>query len=217
MIDPHRDQPVLRAGATLEGAKAAMILLHGRGAGAEDILGLAGHLDREEIAYLAPEAAGWTWYPHPFMAPVATNEPWLSSALQLVDRLVGEVVAAGIPLARLVLLGFSQGACLASEYAARKGGRFGGIAVLSGGVIGPTVEEQRYSHQLAGTPVLFGCSDVDPHIPVDRVNASAELFRARGAEVTERIYRGMGHSVNEDELVWVRGAVDKLLGLADQA
>lgn len=209
MLDPHQGQPVLQAGAALNEAKVATILLHGRGAGAEDILGLATYLDRPGVAFLAPEAVGRVWYPHPFMAPVATNEPWLTSALEFIDRLVGEVEQAGVTRDRLVLLGFSQGACLASEYAARQGGRFGAVAVLSGGVIGATVEPALYS-SLAGTPVLFGCSDVDPYIPVGRVRESAALYRDLGAEVSEQIYPGMGHTVNEDELAWVAEVLGRI-------
>ena len=212
MIDPHRGQPVLHAGAPLAEAGAAAILIHGRGAGAEDILGLAAYLDRPGVAFMAPEAAGRTWYPHPFMSPLAVNEPWLTSALLWVGRLVDEVAAAGIGAEKLVLLGFSQGACLTSEYVARNGRRYGAVAALSGGLIGPLIEPQRYPNGLDGTPAFFGCSDVDPHIPVERVKQTAALYRERGAVVTENIYRGMGHSVNEDELMWVRAAIDRIVG-----
>lgn len=210
MIEPHKDQPILRAGAALDQAPAAMILMHGRGAGAEDILGLAEHLDRPDLAYLAPEAADRTWYPYRFTAPLDANQPGLDSALELLTDLIAEVAAAGIPAERLILLGFSQGACLVSEFAAHTGGRFGAIAALSGGVIGPTLEAGRYRGNLAGTPALFGCSDIDPHIPLTRVQETTALYQRLGAAVTERIYPGMGHSVNEDELNWVQAAIDQI-------
>ena len=206
--DPHSGQPLLAAGAPLSSAKRAVILVHGRGAGAADILGLAGRFDFPEVAYLAPQAANSVWYPHRFMEPTERNEPWLSSALAVLQRLVGELVEAGIEPERVLLLGFSQGACLASEYAARNPRRYMGIAALSGGLIGDRVDVDRTSGSLDGTPALFGCSDVDPHIPLARVKASAEVYRGLGAVVSERIYPGMGHTVNEDEIAWVR----KLIG-----
>ena len=209
---PHRGQPVLAAGRPLDEAEAAMILVHGRGAGAEDILSLAGELGRPELAYLAPQAAGYTWYPYTFMTPMEQNEPGLSSGLEVLGDLVRHLEAHGIPAERTVLLGFSQGACLSLEYAARNARRYGGVVALSGGLIGPPGTPRDYAGTFKGTPVFLGCSDRDPHIPKARVDESAEVFRRMGAEVTERIYPAMGHTVNEDELSFVRDLVRTLVG-----
>jgi predicted esterase len=210
--DPHRDQPVLTAGAALAGARAAVILVHGRGAGAADILGLSEVIERPELAYLAPEAARRVWYPNSFMVPVADNEPWLTSALAVIDRLVAEVGAAGIPPERVAILGFSQGACLSVEYAARHPRRYGAVLALSGGLIGAQVSADGYTGSLAGTPVFFGCSDVDPFIPLDRVLESVAIMKERGATVTERIYPGAGHTIVPDEIENVRRLLDAIPG-----
>lgn len=201
---PHYGQPVLTAGTPLEQARAAVIMVHGRGASAGDILGLADHLNRPDLAYLAPQAAASTWYPNRFIAPLASNEPWLSAALATVGELVARLEAAGIPAERTVLLGFSQGACLALEYAARNARRYGGLVGLSGGLIGPDGTPRDYPGSLAGTPVFLGCSDVDFHIPLERVRESSRVLQGLGGDVTERIYPGMDHTVNEDELSFVR-------------
>ncbi len=202
--DPHRDQPVLRAGAALDAAAAVMIMLHGRGATAENILGLMDELDHSDYAYLAPQAAGNTWYPYTFLAPLVNNEPYLSSALAKVENVLAMVVAAGIPAGRILLLGFSQGACLASEFVARNARRYGGLVALSGGLIGPDGTPRDYHGQLSGTPIFLGCSDIDPHIPKERVLESAEVFRVMGGDVTARLYPQMGHTINPDELEMVR-------------
>ena len=186
-----------------ETPRAAMVLLHGRGDSAQGILSLVDHLEAPRWAFVAPQAAGHTWYPNRFVAPIASNEPWLSSALQAVTETLEAIQGAGVPPERTVILGFSQGACLALEFAARTGGRFGGVAALSGGLIGETLDEARYQ-ALEGTPVFIGCSDVDAHIPVGRVHESAALLGTLGASVDKRIYPNFGHSVNEDELEAVR-------------
>lgn len=204
MSQLHQGQSVLAAGKPLEEAKAAMILLHGRGSDARDILSLAGEFEQPEFAYIAPNAAGNTWYPNRFIAPLESNEPWLSSALQAISDLLAHVEQAGIPAEKTMLLGFSQGACLALEYAARNPQRYGGVAGLSGGLIGPQGMTFNYPGSLTDTPVFLGCSDVDFHIPVERVRESAEVFRTLGASVDERIYPGMGHTVNTDEIDAVR-------------
>jgi phospholipase/carboxylesterase len=203
-MEPHEGQLVLRTGPELESSAAAMIMIHGRNAGPENILDLAGHFRHPRFTYLAPAAAGGTWYPFSFLAEIERNEPGLSSGLSVIDALIHTIEGKGIPKSRIVLLGFSQGACLSSEYAARHAGRFGGVVALSGGLIGPpgTVWENPGSFE--GTPVFLGCSDVDPHVPKARVDESAAVFRRMGATVTERIYPGMGHQVNEDELEFVR-------------
>jgi phospholipase/carboxylesterase len=203
---PHRGQPVLTTGAPLTEAAAAMIMVHGRGATAESILTLAAEFERPDIAYLAPQAVANTWYPYSFLALVEQNEPWLSSALATVGRALDAVEQAGFPAERTFLLGFSQGACLSLEYVARNPQRYAGVAGLSGGVIGPLGSERKAppGHPLDGTPIFLGCSDVDPHIPVERVHETTVLMRAMGAAVTERIYRGMGHTINQDEIDHIR-------------
>lgn len=208
--DPHADQPVYRTGADLDGARAAMVLIHGRGASAEDILGLAGEWRRQDVAYLAPQAAGGTWYPHRFLAPLPANEPYLTSALRAVQSVVRLIESYALPADRIVLLGFSQGACLAAEYAARNAQRYGGVVVLSGGLIGPPGTPRDYPGSLDATPAFFGCSDVDPHIPQSNVDASAEVFSRLGAAVDKRIYPGMSHTVNQDELDAVGAMLDAL-------
>lgn len=204
-----------QAGVPLEQARAAMILLHGRGASARDILTLAAELQVPGWTYLAPEAAGGQWYPERFTAPLEANEPWLSSALRLVGE-VARLIESSLPLDRLVLLGFSQGACLALEYAARNARRYGGVVGLSGGLIGPDMGPRDYMGSLDGTPVFLGCSDVDPHIPRERVEHAAAVLGALGGGVTARIYPRLGHSVNADELDCVR-ALAAGVGGADEA
>lgn len=201
----HRGQPLLAAGRPLAEAETAMVMVHGRGGSAEDILGLSVELRRPELAYVAPQAAGHSWYPYSFMAPMERNEPGLSSALELLGDLVAHLEAGGIPAERIVLLGFSQGACLSLEFAARNAKRYGGVVALSGGLIGPPGTSRDYAGSFGGTPVFLGCSDRDPHIPKERVDESAQVFERMGAAVTERIYPAMGHTINEDELEYVRG------------
>lgn len=210
--DPHAGAEVLAAGRPLEGAPLAMLLLHGRGATAEGILGLADAIRRPALAYVAPQAVGHTWYPRSFLSPIEQNEPWLSSALLCVDRTVDRILAAGVPAERLLLLGFSQGACLTLEYAARHPRRFGGIAALTGGLIGPDGTPRDYPGSLDGTPVFIGSADPDPHIPVERVHESERVLRSMGADVTVRIYPGMGHTVSADEVREVQKLVDRAAG-----
>lgn len=208
---PHQGQPVLAAGEPLDRARAAMILVHGRGATADSILMLADELNQPGFAYLAPQASGNTWYPNPFMAPIASNEPWLSSALRTLKTLLERLNQAGLPAERTMLLGFSQGACLALEFAARNARRYGGLVGLSGGLIGPDGTPRDYPGSLADTPVFLGCSDVDFHIPKERVQHSAEVLRQLGGIVTMRLYPNMGHTTNEDELNAVKGLMAALL------
>lgn len=208
---PHKGQPIARAGLPLADAEAVMIMLHGRGASAENILELAGELDVPGFAFLAPQAAGGAWYPYSFLAPLEDNEPWLSSALEAVDTAIARAVLAGHEPKQIVLLGFSQGACLMLEYAARHAQRYGGLVGLSGGLIGPEGTPRTYAGSLAGTPTFLGCSDVDPHIPKLRVEESEAVLRGMGADVTARLYAGMGHTVNMDEINAVRGIMRGIL------
>lgn len=198
--DPHARQAVLSSGPKPADARLTMMLVHGRGGSAEDILALAGELRLEDVAYLAPRAAGNTWYPYSFLAPIPRNEPGMSSAFRLLSGLVESLHDEGVDSRHLAWLGFSQGACLTLEYVARHARPYAGVFALSGGLIGPPGTPRKYAGSLAGTPVFMGCSDIDPHIPLERLRESAEVFRRMGASVDERIYPGMGHIVNQDEL-----------------
>jgi phospholipase/carboxylesterase len=201
---------VRRAGAPLNAARAAMILVHGRGGPAEDMLGLADAFDARGIAFLAPQARSGSWYPQSFMAPIAQNEPHLSHALKTLSDVVADLERQGMPAEKIVLAGFSQGACLALEFAARHARRFGGVAGFSGGLIGPEGAPSRYAGSLAGTPVFLGCSDVDFHIPLSRVNETAKVLAALGGNVTEIIYPGMGHTIVQDEIDHVQTILNGL-------
>jgi predicted esterase len=202
---PHEGQPLVSLGPPLGSGRAAMIMVHGRNAEPRNILELAGVLRQPDFTYLAPAAAGRTWYPNSFLAEIASNEPGISSGIEVIRRLVEQVVEAGIPRRRIILLGFSQGGCLASTFAVRHADRFGGVVALSGGLIGPPGTRWEYGGGFDGTPAFFGCSDVDAHVPKARVEESAAVYARMGAAVTTRIYPDMGHTVNEDELEFVRG------------
>jgi predicted esterase len=195
---------VLRRGPEPAAARLAVILVHGRGASANDILNLADELHLDDVAWLAPEAAGRTWYPYSFLSPIERNEPGITSGLTVLNGLVEELGRSGIAADRTALMGFSQGACLSLEFAARFARRYAAVVGLSGGLIGPPGTPREYVGSLAGTPVFLGCSDIDAHIPVERVHESTEVFRRLGARVDERIYPGMGHTVNDNELEAVR-------------
>jgi predicted esterase len=200
----HQGQPVRTAGAELETATAAMVMIHGRGATAESILTLVPAIDTPGFAYLAPQAAGNTWYPNSFLAPIPSNEPGISSGLAAIEDVLQRISAAEIPPERTMLLGFSQGACLSLEYAARHARRYGGIAGLSGGLIGPDGTPRNYPGSFDGTPIFLGCSDVDSHIPAARVRETDAVLGKMDAVVTMRLYPGMGHTVNDDEVKHVR-------------
>ncbi|MGO4684518.1 alpha/beta hydrolase [Hyphomicrobium sp. 2TAF46] len=195
---------VIGAGAPIGAARAAMIMVHGRGASARSILELAGAFDARDVAYIAPEAQSGSWYPYSFMSPISRNEPYLTNALQTLSGVVEDLEREGVPSERIVLLGFSQGACLALEFAARNARRFGGVIALSGGLIGPEGTPRNYPGSLAGTPVFLGCSDVDSHIPLARVHESTDVLRKLGGDVTEKIYPGMGHTIVQDEVDHVK-------------
>jgi phospholipase/carboxylesterase len=198
--DPHCDQPVRTVGAGLEQAAAAVILLHGRGASAEDILGLATEMYDERVVYLAPQAADHRWYPLSFMAPIRENEPWLSSALAKVGSIVKQAVDAGISQEKIFICGFSQGGCLSAEFAARNPAQYGGVISFTGGLIGPPDADLHHSGSFAGMPALFSSGDPDPHVPWSRVVASADQFRAMGAEVQLQRYAGRPHTVLPQEI-----------------
>lgn len=204
---PEVDLHVIATGESLEQAKAAMIMLHGRGASAEDILLIVPEIQHPGFAYLAPQASNNSWYPNSFLAPLQANEPYLSQSLSEVSNLVTHISEAGIPYERIFLLGFSQGACLALEYAARNARRYGGVAGLSGGLIGPDHLERDYQGSLEGTPIFLGCSDRDPHIPKHRVEHTAQVLGEMDASVSMRLYPYMGHTINEDELSKVRDMI----------
>jgi len=205
--DPHAGQPVLQSGPSPKDARLVAIMLHGRGASAEDILGLADQFSATDVAYVAPQAAASTWYPYSFLAPIAQNEPWLGSALRVVAGLAENIALQGVPAERLVVMGFSQGACLTLEFAARHARRYAAVVAFTGGLIGPPGTARDYTGDFAGTPVFIGSSDLDPHVPLERVQESTAVFRRMGATVDERIYARMGHTINADELQ----AVDALL------
>ena len=197
--DPHAGQPRYWRGPAPSESRLAAILLHGRGGSAEDMLVLAEEFGASDISYVAPEASGHTWYPYSFLMPFDQNEPHLTSALRLVSRVLDELDRNGMPSARVAIVGFSQGACLALEFVARHPRRYAAIIGFSGGLIGPRGTPREYSGTLDGTPVFLGCSDVDPHIPLERVHETAAVFGRLGAAVDERIYPQMGHTVNRVE------------------
>lgn len=207
----HKDQYLIHYGAVLDDADAVMIMLHGRGSSAQDIISLAYEIDFPNIAYLAPQAKDNSWYPLYFLSPIEKNEPYLSSSLTELDSIVEMVLQKGFATEQIYLLGFSQGACLGLEYAARNPKKFGGIFGLSGGLIGEFLNQNNYSGNLESTDVFLGCSDIDPHIPLNRVNDTEEIFKKLNANVTKRIYKGMDHTVNEDEINFVRTLLRKKL------
>jgi phospholipase/carboxylesterase len=198
--DPHRDTPVLQFGTPLEEAAGVVILLHGRGGSAEDILSLANDLYRPQLAYLAPQAAGNSWYPYSFLAPVAQNEPWLASALRKIETMLRMANAAGVSSDRVVIGGFSQGACLATEFVASHPRRYAGLIAFTGGLIGPPEADLTHAGDLAGTPAFFGSGDPDPHVPWQRVQESARILTGMGAAVTIRQYRNRPHTISAEEI-----------------
>ena len=208
-MTPLRD--IAMSGAPLARAKAVTVLLHGRGASAESMLALAEPLAQPDLACIAPQAPGGSWYPYSFLAPITQNEPHLSRSLATVGDLLTTLSAQGFNTDRVILLGFSQGGCLALEYAARNARRYGGVIGLSAGLIGPEGTPRDYHGSLAGTPTFLGCSNIDGHIPLNRVQESSRMLRGLGGDVVERIYPGLGHTINEDELRHVRGILADLL------
>ncbi|HTE27535.1 alpha/beta hydrolase [Flavitalea sp.] len=192
---------ILTGGKKLSEAKKALIMIHGRGADANDILGLAKYLAVSDFALLAPEATNNTWYPQSFLAPKSLNEPWLSSALSMIKETVKEIVAAGIPESSIYFLGFSQGACLTLEYVAQNATKYGGVVAFTGGLIGDKIDRSIYKGDFAKTPVFIGTSNPDPHVPVERVNATANILSEMNASVSLKVYENMGHTINNDEIL----------------
>ncbi|MBB6146070.1 putative esterase [Silvibacterium bohemicum] len=207
--DPHRDGPLQHFGAPLEEAAGAVILLHGRGGSAGDILSLAQAFYLPKLAYLAPEAAGNTWYPYSFLAPIEQNEPWLSSALRRVATTVQSALDAGIPAERIAIGGFSQGACLSTEFVARHPRRYAGLLAFTGGLIGPPGSDLTHTGDLAGMPAFFGSGDPDPHVPWQRVEQSASVLRGMGAKATARRYEGRPHTITPEELDFAKRLIDE--------
>src|SRR5262245_26495799 len=199
MNDPHVGLPLTTMGPPMHYTQRVAIMVHGRNASPRSILELVPRLDRPGFTYLAPSAANNTWYPFSFLEPIERNEPFLSSALRRLDALVGDVVQSGVPRERIVLLGFSQGACLACEFAFRNPVRYGGLVAFSGGLIGPLGTTWNGDGRFDGMPVFLGCSDVDAHVPKARVEESAAVFARHGADVALRLYPGMGHLVADEE------------------
>ncbi len=210
-MTPHAGQPIESAGTPLGQSTAVMIMVHGRNASPANILDLVPRLRRPEFTFLAPAAANHTWYPYSFLAETARNEPGLSSGLSVLEQLVAHLRALGIEAEQIVLLGFSQGACLAAEFAVRHAARYGGVIVLSGGLIGPPGTRWEYDGAFGETPVFLGCSDIDPHIPMERVEESATVFERMGASVTTRFYAGMAHLINDDEIAFAQMVMDRVL------
>ena len=208
---PHQGQKVYTTGPAPADAESAMILIHGRGATAPSILELAQAMPHDGMVYLAPQAMGNTWYPYSFLSPREQNEPGISSGLQAIGSLIERLNQAGIPSDRIVLVGFSQGACLASEFVATHPARYGGLLAFSGGLIGPQDAPLVHDGDLRGTPVFLGCSDTDFHIPLERVEETATILEGMGAEVTKKIYEGMGHTIVQDEIDQARQILASLL------
>ena len=209
-MQPHAGQPVETRGPRPEDARAAAIMIHGRNATPRSILELVSLIGLKDVHYVAPAAANNTWYPYSFLTEIAKNEPGISSGYFVIDGLVNDLLARGLSRERIVLLGFSQGGCLASTYAARHASRYGGVFALSGGLIGPPGTEWNFDGSFEGTPVFLGCSDIDSHIPAERVEESAEVFRRMGASVTKRLYPNMAHTVNNDEIIFVQQVLSSI-------
>ena len=208
---PHQDSEIFEHGASLSRAKAAMIMVHGRGAMAKGMFPLADQLAQPDFHYIAPQAQHHTWYPHSFLEPREKNQPAISSGLQLLYDLLESITEDGIPKENIILLGFSQGACLATEFTARHPQKLGGVVALSGGLIGPAINQEYYSGSLDRTPVFIGCSDNDPHVPSERIDDTAAVFERLNTDVNKQIYKDMGHTISEEEIQVIRGIMADIL------
>ncbi|MEO8955481.1 MAG: dienelactone hydrolase family protein [Ktedonobacteraceae bacterium] len=207
---PHEEQPLITRGRPLAESHAVAIMMHGRGRTTDDILDLAARIGNNAFTYLAPTAKDNTWYPFGFMERLENNEPFLSSALAIYDALIQELLGKGFSRQQIVLLGFSQGACLTAEYAVRHADRYGGIVLFTGGLIGPKGTQWSHSGLFLETPIFLGTSDIDSFVPLERVQESAAMFRQMGAQVIERVYPGMDHIVNDDEIAVARAILQKV-------
>jgi phospholipase/carboxylesterase len=208
---PHQESEIFEHGASLSRAAAAMIMVHGRGALAKGMLPLTDQFAQPDFHYLAPQAQNHTWYPYSFLEPTEKNQPGISSGLQLLYDLLESVAQAHIPKEKIILLGFSQGACLATEFAARHPQKLGGVVAYSGGLIGPEINLENYSGSMDQTPVFIGCADNDPHVPQERLNETESVFEKLNADVNKQIYKGMGHTIIEEEIKQVRGMMADVL------
>jgi phospholipase/carboxylesterase len=197
--DMHQKQ-LKFGGRKLTKDSKVLIMIHGRGGSAEDILSLAQYLDVQDFTLVAPQATDHTWYPYSFLAPPAQNEPWLSSALQILKETVNDLQSKGIPVSNIYFMGFSQGACLTLEFVARNAARYGGVVAFTGGLIGDKIYPQHYKGDFESTPIFIGTSNPDPHVPVERVYATTNILKDMHAVVTEKVYAGMGHTINQDEI-----------------
>lgn len=191
---------IVRAGKELTAAGKVLIMLHGRGGNAEDILSLSQYLHVKDYALLAPQAANNTWYPYSFLAPPPQNEPWLSSALAVLKELLNDINGKGVATENIYFAGFSQGACLTLEFVARNAARYGGVAAFTGGLIGDKIYSGNYSGDFQQTPFFIGTGDPDPHVPVERVYATSNILKNMNAAVVEKVYTNMGHTINQDEI-----------------
>src|SRR5664279_4973316 len=194
------EKKIVTAGKNLEDAEKALIMIHGRGANANDILSVADYLNVNDFALLAPQATDNTWYPYSFMAPASQNEPWLSSSLNLIKDLLNEITEKGIASENIYFLGFSQGACLTLEFVARNAAKFGGVVAFTGGLIGETIQLQNYLGDFNKTPIFIGSSNPDPHVPVQRVFETTEVLKNMNAIVTQKLYNDMGHTISQNEI-----------------
>lgn len=204
----HKKQ-LITVGKKPEDASRVLIMIHGRGGTAEDILALSDYLEVKDFALLAPQATGHSWYPYSFLTIPSQNEPWLSSALDLLNDIVNDIVSKGINKENIYFLGFSQGACLTLEFVTRHATKYGGVAAFTGGLIGDRIYPENYSGDFSGTPVFIGTSDPDPHVPVERVNESAAILEKMNALVTKKIYKDMGHTISKDEISTVNKMIFK--------
>lgn len=194
------NKEIFTAGKETPAAEKVLIMVHGRGGSAEDILSLANYLNVKDHALVAPQATGHTWYPYSFMAPPAQNEPWLSSALSVLRQTTDDIINGGIPAENIYFLGFSQGACLTLEFVTRNATRYGGVVAFTGGLTGDKMYPENYKGDFGGTPVFIGTSNPDPHVPVERVKATEKIMKAMGANITVNIYNNMGHTISQDEI-----------------
>lgn len=208
---PHQQQKPQRYGASLARAKAAMIMIHGRGATAKSMFPLADELAQPDFHYIAPQARHHTWYPHSFLEPKEKNQPGIQSGMQIINDLIESLKNTGIPNENIILLGFSQGACLAQEYIARHPQKLGGVVGLSGGLIGQNVKPEYYKGTLENTPIFIGCGEHDQHVPAERIHLTASVMEQLNGAVNKKIYPNMGHTINKDEIKTIRGIMAKIL------